>query len=587
MLWHFMKRNLFQNPGYTKLFVFLLFVLLPVGFGGKEEVWSGIAGLVFVVIFFTLRNEISINVYGLPFVIFVLISALWSETPDLTLKWGLYFGIAIFMSSLSKSHFPGAIKPAIFVASISIVIHYMKGGSHYLTTLGRAEGTFFHPNAAAGFLLPAGVLSIYPKLDFPLLLFSLTGLILTGSRMGICIFFLSGVVTSFFRLRKRIKIRNFLLLIFSLSGVFFLILYFSPIGKRLSVETFYSSFNTRTSLWKDTITAISGKPLTGYGYGSFERIFPYFQRSGIYSRFPHSFILEVLFSSGVIGFLLFAFYFFKSFEPSERWRFSFLPLFLHSLIDFSLSAPANMGIFLTITGGKEYRKIRFMKPALYSLLLFLFLMRLSDIFFSVSKSQKNLESSIIWGRMGYAISPFSAQKAIMLSNLYVEEYRRSGERKWIEKAKMLAERAITLEEKNYIHYLNLGSVYLYLNERKSALMSFKRSIDIYPQCPRLYVYAGELALGEGMELEAMRIIERGISLEKILLSANNNEVVDIIELYRLKVLLLRKLGRNKEVEKVINNALSLGEIINSKGLMERRTARGRSVREAIEEIKKM
>jgi hypothetical protein len=85
----------------------------------------------------------------------------------------------------------------------------------------------------------------------------------------------------------------------------------------------------------------------------------------------------------------------------------------------------------------------------------------------------------------------------------------------------------------------------------------------------------------------MRIIERGISLEKILLSANNNEVVDIIELYRLKVLLLRKLGRNKEVEKVINNALSLGEIINSKGLMERRTARGRSVREAIEEIKKM
>jgi len=582
-----MKRSLFQNPGYTELFVFLLFVLLPIGFGGKEQVWSGIAGLAFIIIFFILRNEVSINVYGLPFVVFVLISTFWSETPDLTFKWGLYFMIAIFMSSLSKTHFPAAIKPALFVVSIFVIIHYIKGGSPYLTTLGRAEGTFFHPNAAVGFLLPAGVLSLYPKLNLPLLLFSFTGISLTGSRTGVCIFFLSAILTAFFRLSRRVKIWLLPFLFFFFSGVFLLILYFSPIWKRLSLETFYSSFSVRTSLWKDAIKAISENPLAGYGYGSFERVFPYFQESGVYSRFPHSFIIEILFSGGIIGFLLFAFYFFKSFDPSQKWRFSFLPLFFHSLIDFSLSAPANVGLFLTIASGKGYKRMGFEKPVLYFFSLSLFLLVVSDVCFAVSKKQRDLESSIRWGKMGYVMFPFSAQKAAMLSSLYVEKFRKTGEQKWIEKAKALAERAVSLEEKNYVHYLNLGTVYLYLNDRRAALKSFKKSIDIYPQCPRLYVYAGELALAEGMDLDAIRIIEKGISLEKILLSGNNNEVIDIIELYRLKVLLLRKLGTREEMERVINDALSLAEIIKSKGLMERRTSRGRSVKEAIEEIRKM
>jgi len=582
-----MKKSLFQSPGYTKILSSLLFILLPLGFGGKEGLWTGIAGSGFLIAFFLLRDKISVNVVGLPFTIFILFSTLWSESPDMTLKWFFYFLAILFISSLSNSQFHKIIKPAFFIVSISMIIHYIKGGSPYLTTSGRAGGTFFHPNAGAGFLLPASVLSIHPKFDLPLLIFSFTGVLLTGSRTAILIFFISCIITSFFRLRKKMKTWHIILLFFSLSGIFFLTLYLSPVWERISVQTFYSSFNVRISLWKDTISAISENPITGYGYGSFERIFPYFQKSGVYSRFPHCSILEILFSAGVIGFLFFAFYFYKSFETSEKWRLSFIPLFIHSIIDFSLSAPATMGIFWAIISGKGFKKIKFEKTVLYFTLSFLFLFGLSDAFFSISRNQKDLESSIKWCEIAYALFPVSPQRATMLSNLYLERYRKTGDRESIEKARRFAERAISLEEKNYAHYLNLGNVYLYLNDRKSALSSFKKSISLYPQYPKLYIYAGELALTDGMALDALRIVEKGISLERILISADNNEVIDIIELYRLKILVLKKFGMREEIDKTIKDALSLGEIINSKGLIDRRTSRGRSVREAVEEISKM
>jgi tetratricopeptide (TPR) repeat protein len=147
--------------------------------------------------------------------------------------------------------------------------------------------------------------------------------------------------------------------------------------------------------------------------------------------------------------------------------------------------------------------------------------------------------------------------------------------------------AINIEGRNYSHYLNMGTIHLYLNDRKSALSSFKKSMSLYPQYPKLYLYAGELAFRDGMDSEALRIVEKGIFLEKILLSAENNEIIDIIELYRLKILVLKKYGMLNEVDKTKKDALSLGEIIRSKGLIERRTSRGRSVREALEEIRNM
>jgi len=581
-----MKRSLFQSPGYTEILSALLFILLPLGFGGKEGMWAAMASFAFLIVLFLLRNEISINFFGLPFTIFILFSALWSESPHITIKWFFYFLMTLFISSLSKNQFPKVIKPAIFIVSISIVIHYIKGGSPYLTTSGRAGGTFFHPNAGAGFLLPAGVFSVYPRFDIPLFIVSLTGILLTGSRIVFSLFLFSSIVTLFFRFRKRMKIWYvFLFLIF--TGLLFVALRSSPVWKRFSIQTFYSSFNVRMSLWKDTISAISENPMIGYGYGSFESIFPYFQKSGVYSRFPHSFILEILFSSGLLGFFLFAFYFYKSFEPSEKWRFSFIPLFLHSLFDFSLSAPANMGIFLTMISGKGFKKIRFEKPILYFLFLFLFLFGLSDFFFSLSKTRKSLEASIRWGEMAYAVFPISADRATMLSNLYLERFRKTGDRETIEKARRFAERAINIEGRNYSHYLNMGTIHLYLNDRKSALSSFKKSMSLYPQYPKLYLYAGELAFRDGMDSEALRIVEKGIFLEKILLSAENNEIIDIIELYRLKILVLKKYGMLNEVDKTKKDALSLGEIIRSKGLIERRTSRGRSVREALEEIRNM
>lgn len=578
-----MKRNLFQNPGYPKIFICLLFLLLPLGFGGKEGVWSGIAGIAFLIILFLLRDMISLNLTAFPFAIFVLLSTFWSESPDLTLKWGFYFAMIIFMSSLSKDS-PNIIKPAFFIVSISIIVHYARGGSPYLTTLGRAEGAFFHPNAGAGFLLPASVLSIYPKIDIPLLIFSLTGILLTGSRTAFFLFFLSVITTALFRLRSR-KIWLLLLFTFFILFIFFLFLRLPPISKRISLEVLSSSLNVRLSLWKDTINAISQNPIIGYGYGSFERIFPYFQRGGVYSRFPHSFILEILFSSGIIGIFLFVFYLYKSFDPSEKWRLSFIPLFLHSLFDFSLSAPATMGLFLTIISGRGFKKYGFQKVILSFTSFFLFLFILSGIFLSISKNRKDLESSIKWGEVGYAIFPLSSQGATMLSNLYLEKYRKTYEKTFLEKAKEFAERAIALEEKNYAHYMNMGTVYLYLNDRKSALSSFKKSIALYPQYPKVYIYAGRLAYNERMVSEAMRIVEKGLSLEKILISANNNEVIDIMELYALKIYLLKGFGRNEEIEEVIKSSLSLGEIINSKGLIERKTSTGRRVWEVIEEIK--
>lgn len=564
-----------------------LFVLLPLGMGGKEDLWFfPLVSFLILVSLIILRKKGSFNLYFLPFLFYLFISLLWSESPHYTLRWSIYFTILFLIAGFSEKITPEIIKPSLKIVSIILVLHYAMGGSPYLTTLGRASGTFFHPNAAAGFLLLAGVLSVYPVIDPVLFLLSGAGIACTGSRFGILIFIISILLTLFMKFRGTLKNRIFVLFLIIFTASVFLFL--SPFRERLSPSIFISSFNVRVSLWKDTISAILKNPVLGYGYGSFEKVFPLFQKSGVYSRFPHSFPLELLFSVGLAGSLLLLIPLAKGIEFSEKWRLSIFPLLIHSLFDFSLSAPVNLGLVLTILNKRLFRKENMFKFLLPPALILFSVISFSEFFMHLSrKNTDNLKKAILYSRIALSLSPLSAEASTLLSNLYLEEFRRTGEKWYLITSSRLAGRAVRLEKKHYAHWLNLGTVYLFQDKIKDSLECFTKAIELYPQYPKVYLLAAKVLSEAGREIEAYRISEEGISLEGPLLMANNNEIVDILELYLLKGQILKKMKMYEKLSEVIEKSVRLEKVIESKGLSGRKTSLNRSVKEVAGEIEKL
>jgi O-antigen ligase/tetratricopeptide (TPR) repeat protein len=200
------------------------------------------------------------------------------------------------------------------------------------------------------------------------------GVLLSGSRGGGIAFGVSSValLLLYFFQRSDKKTRWVSLLLSAGGGlVLIAILIF------LTRDTLYPnagaslnelSIRTRFSIWQSTFEVFLARPWSGWGWGSFQYIYPIFKAPEVWYKVPHAHneLIQVLSEGGLLGFIALAFCYIysflclvRSFRDRNDAIFKSLSAgalgvllyaFTHSCFDFIFRLPANAFLLAGIIG---------------------------------------------------------------------------------------------------------------------------------------------------------------------------------------------------------------------------------------------
>jgi O-antigen ligase len=124
----------------------------------------------------------------------------------------------------------------------------------------------------------------------------------------------------------------------------------------------------RLEAWGNTLRIFMDYPATGTGLGTFQWIYPSYQRMGEWMNWGHAHndYIQLLSEAGSIGAILlvwaFAVYLRRFLNPAlsrrkgePRWTSvavaaAVFAMLVHSIFDFNLQIPANAGLFAIILG---------------------------------------------------------------------------------------------------------------------------------------------------------------------------------------------------------------------------------------------
>lgn len=173
--------------------------------------------------------------------------------------------------------------------------------------------------------------------------------------------------------RPKISVVRFSLV--GLSLLLMLALFFVGPSGRMQMDTRLEEavmgearLQTRVAMWEDSLGIIRDFPLFGVGLGSWQELFPRYRRppwSPVLFREAHNDYLELLAETGLIGFVLLAWFFwqvgrklflsFKMLPPKTVPVFAALVSALgimafHEFFDFNLQIPANAFLFTLFLG---------------------------------------------------------------------------------------------------------------------------------------------------------------------------------------------------------------------------------------------
>ena len=168
---------------------------------------------------------------------------------------------------------------------------------------------------------------------------------------------------------------SFRVVLVSAMVVMFLALFFVGASARRQMdarldETIQGevSGRTRLGIWADTGKMIYDFPLWGVGLGVWASVFPHYQRPlwlGVYFREAHNDYVELVAETGLVGFVLLAWFFVlvamqlrRGFQVvSAKVRPLFIALVcavgvmaVHEAVDFNLQIPANAVLFTVLLG---------------------------------------------------------------------------------------------------------------------------------------------------------------------------------------------------------------------------------------------
>lgn len=379
----------------------LIFVFAPLLFGATQPwVAAAFAAFIFLLlIFFPLpiltayqqlphASKISFCILGVLIAVQIVFSSLGREATFFEfLKWMAFAGVFALIQRLPFSSIQRLLLTLCFLGALETLYGFYQITQDPEKVLWRIKtvhldyltGTYFNRNHLAGLLeLCLGAcLSLFVYacrrkkqvlqiLIFVLLLITLSGLLRSGSRMGMVSFALSFLIFSSFLIRKS---RMYALLLTSLVAAAFLFQSYDALFLRFRdlSEPMQSWEGSRLLAWSNALGMVRDFPLMGTGLGTFQNIFPSYQSAELMMGWSHvhNDYLELMVELGVLGWVAlltgFGALAIKLFRES-RSRFYGLnsinygifvglgALSLHALTDFNWAIPANALLYVAFFG---------------------------------------------------------------------------------------------------------------------------------------------------------------------------------------------------------------------------------------------
>lgn len=199
-------------------------------------------------------------------------------------------------------------------------------------------------------------------------------LLLAGSRGGLVAFLVQMAVLSAFILRTETELsKKRVVAIASVAGLAALGLFFWLASPQLKASiaalkdpTAHMVGGFRLQVLRDSLPMFVDRPLLGWGLGTFEYVFPRYQRfySDYLINYAHNDYLQLLVETGIAGLAVIVFFFYRFLSACrsglDRWQHESVPaaklaavigcvgIFVHSLFDFNMHVPANALMFVTI-----------------------------------------------------------------------------------------------------------------------------------------------------------------------------------------------------------------------------------------------
>lgn len=493
------------------------------------------------------------SLFLLLFILFFLCSYFLSETKNVGLFEMILFVSAVFLYIFVSSQkwrlkaldnlLLGVLMIAFSTALLGYFDYFFEPFNRFSSSFGIGIYKFVsYPNAYATFILavlPVNFYFIFKKSNRYLnafFIFSaivlLNSLLLTYSRGALVVLIfvsiLSFAIYAFTRPKANELIKK-IVLVFGVVLVAGLLTY--PVNQirasnNLDVNTFTEkvtfesdeqivSATNRLDFWKGSVSIFLDNPCFGTGPGSFEYVFPAYQKSFLgNSNSPHNFFLKILSENGIfagISIILFFVFILVRFLKvvnivPDKEKFLLLTLALsvvgnlsHNMLDYNLNFVSNillLFVFMGFAGGiiNKYSghdlKEQYIKALKISFLVIgamMFYLSVHEAYYSfVFKKARALHDESL-----YTSAEEYYQKSeniflkrglyIVWAQMHHEIYEENNKHGELEKAEKLLLKAASLNERDAFLYNYLGDIYLEKGNKEKASKYYNRALLLDPK----------------------------------------------------------------------------------------------------------
>ncbi len=447
--------------------------------------------------------------------LFVLLSALLAG-----------FNVTFLSAEMKKKFFIVPIFISLWLSMI-LFTRFISDPQRFFTVDDFYEAVALNINVIAGFLV-----LVYPlffiyikektntKVFTAMMLFVLTGIVLTRSRIAILAAFVLTVIFLFQYKNKYVKFLAWLLGIVFLAGIIYISF----------LKSDFHSFSERLIWWKTAYLIFKENIFFGAGFGSYSVLFKTFRPELVLNTlFAHNIIMQLLADTGIFGLLSFAgiivsFYVrvIDGILEDINTDFYIVPalsvtafLFVN-LLDYSFFVPANMMVFFIIlcsvffcnpqpnTGTKKIN--------IY--ILAVLILYIGAVIVKPVIAQIHFKKGIrfyIAEQYEMAVEEFekasdfdkkNPEYYIQISKSYFALY----DKKRNEAAQMYADKAVEYNKKASEFYKNsaqiksyLSSIYWNIDEKEQAVAVAREALKYDKYNPNLQEYLQKITVAESLK----------------------------------------------------------------------------------------
>ncbi len=315
----------------------------------------------------------------------------------------------------------------------------------------------------------------------------------------------------------------------------------------------------RLGIWKSSLLMIKDKPLTGYGIGSYERIFPKYNfpakaiaRYQMGTPFAHNELLQIGATVGLGGMVLaifIAFILLKNITPVTGHRklwaattgayFAIVALFFHSIFDFNLHNPGTLFIFAILAAIVVNEKaliqvvpknvfflvrLYYFPALLVFFIIITFLLRVPVAKYYYADYMANSTYSSLYS--AHLIEPYNSVYLAELGsqNILAHDYK---------KAVHFFERALKFDSRSRLYNIYLARTYTDMRAYKDAERYYKEAIKCEPFFASTYVELADFYYNNlNDSAAATTTLLKAIDLEPNYVKARNNLAILYREQHR-------------------------------------------------------